>query len=361
MIEHLHLDRTCLGLIVATSLTGAASADALALLLERGSPSGSEAMIDQDPPSDGEASGTPVDAETDSDSGSPLGWNIMFERIERGTHASLGYLHEFGTDFGDGGSVSVDRAFGSIGTELRFHPEVTGSVALAWGGDWYRFKGDSELSPAPGVTPWNSVQAVTAIGLSNWQLDQRWSMNLGLRIGFAGETQARFSDSLTFGGNAALSYAFSEKLSIGGGVLLSSQIEDSILAIPVVIVYWQVTDTVVVSNVLGPEAYPTGAGLEIAWRPDRISEVSIGSRYEVRRFRLDDTGPANRSEGVGEDSGLPIWLRSTWRFSNGIRMDIVGGVSLFNEYRLDDRNGNRISNADLDPAAFIAGFVSWRF
>ena len=348
------INRTGLSFLAAASITSSVTSDALTLLQESDSRSQPAPTTSQQGPS---TSGSVPEPESES----PLGWNMMIERIERGTHASLGYLHEFGADFGDGGSVAVDRAFGSVGTEIRFHPDVTGSVALAWGGDWYRFKGDTNLSLKSGAAPWNSIQAVTAIGLSNWNLDQRWSLNLGLRLGFAAETKARFSESLTIGGSAAVSYAFSEKLSLGGGLLLSSQIEESVLAIPIVIVYWQVSDTVIVSNVLGPEAYPTGAGIEVAWRPDRVSELSIGTRYEVRRFRLDDTGPMKRRQGVGEDSGLPLWVRSTWRFSNGIRIDLVGGVSLFNEYRLDDRNGNRITSSDLDPAPFVAGFVSWRF
>lgn len=341
-----------LGLIAATAVTGAASADALTLLLQQGA--ASDVATDTDAPAQ---TAPPASA----DAAAPGGGSIMFERVERGTYASLGYLHEFGTDFGKGGSVAVDRVFGSFGTKVRFLPEVTGSVGLAWGGDWYRFKGESELSPGQGAVPWTNAQAVTALGFANWQIDRQWSLNLGLRFGFAGEPQARLADSLTGGGNLALSYAFSKKLSLGAGVLVSSQIEDDPLIIPIVVVYWQVTDSIVVSNVLGPEAYPTGAGIEVAWRPDRVSEISIGTRYEVRRFRLDDTGPERRRRGVGEDSGLPLWLRATWRFSNGIRVDLVGGVSLMNEYRLDDRYGKRISSADLDPAPFVAGFMSWRF
>lgn len=286
---------------------------------------------------------------------------LMFRRVDRGTYVSAGYLHEFATDFDGGGSVAVDRAFGGAGVEVQFHPEVTGSVGVAWGGDWYRFDGDSALSPNPGEAPWTNVQAITALAMANWQIAPRWSANLGLRLGAAGEPTANVGDSLTVGGNVAVSYSFSEKLTLGGGVLAQTQIEDRPLIIPLIVVYWQVTDTIVVSNVLGPEAYPTGAGLEVAWRPDRTSELSIGSRYEVRRFRLDDRGDAVRRDGIGEDVGLPLWARATWRFENGLRLDLVGGVSLMNEYSLDDRDGNEISSVDLDPAPFIAGFVSWRF
>lgn len=286
---------------------------------------------------------------------------MMFERVERGSYASVGFLHEFATDFSDGGSVAVDRAFGSAGTEFQLHPDFKCSAGLAWGGDWYRFKGDAGLSPDPDAKPWTNAQAVTALVFGNWQIDPRWSANLGLRLGFAGEAGARFKDSLTYGGNLAVSYSFGRELTLGGGVLVASQIEDDPLIIPLIVVFWQVTDSVIVSNVLGPEAYPTGAGVEIAWRPDRVSELAIGSRYEVRRFRLNDSGPAIRQQGVGEDQGLPLWARATWRFENGLRVDLVGGVSLMNKYRLDDRDGNRISSVDLDPAPFIAAFASWRF
>jgi len=293
---------------------------------------------------------------TDEDEG-----GLMFRRVDRGTYVSGGYLHEFGTDFSGGGSVAVDRGFGGAGIAVQFHPEVKGSVGVAWGGDWYRFTGDSDLSPSPGAAPWSDVHAITALASANWQIDPRWSANLGLRIGTAGETGAKVADSIVYGGNLAVSYSFSRAFTLGAGALVQTQIEDRPLIIPLLVVYWQATDTIVVSNVLGPEAYPTGAGLEAAWRPDPATELAIGSRYEVRRFRLDDTGDAIRREGIGEDIGLPIWARATWRFDNGLRLDLVGGVSLMNEYSLDDRDGNEIAGTDLDPAPFIAGFVSWRF
>ena len=257
---------------------------------------------------------------------------FMFRRVDRGTYVSGGYLHEFGADFADGGSVSVDRAFGGAGIAVQFHPEVTGSVGVAWGGDWYRFEGDSALSRSAGGSPWSDVHAITALASANWQIDHRWSANLGLRVGTAGEARAKVGDSIVYGGNLAVSYSFSRAFTLGAGALVQTQIEDSPLIIPLLVVYWQVTDTIVVSNVLGPEAYPTEAGLEAAWRPDQTTELSIGSRYEVRRFRLDDTGDAMRQEGIGQDTGLPIWARATWRFDNGLRFDLVGGVSLMTEY-----------------------------
>lgn len=346
------IDRLAVVLAIASASTGTTVAadppDALGLLVaaRQEAPATESAVPAEDAPA-------PDSTEE--------GGGLMFKRVERGTYVSGGYLHEFGSDFSEGGSVSVDRAFGGAGLAVQFHPDVKGTVGLAWGGDWYRFEGDSELSPTPGAAPWSDVQALTALTRANWQIDQRWSANLGLRLGVAGESRARVKDSLTYGGDLSVSYSFGRDLTIGGGALVQSQIEDKPLVIPLIIVYWQVTDSIVVSNVLGPEAYPTGAGLEVAWRPDRQTELSLGARWETRRFRLDDRGDQIRREGVGEDVGLPLWARATWRLESGLRIDLVGGVSLFNEYQLDDRNGNEIASTDLDPAPFIAGFLSWRF
>ncbi len=274
---------------------------------------------------------------------------------------SGGFVHEFGSDFSGTGSVSVDRGFAGFKAEFECGTDFSGSMGIAWGGDWYDFDGDSKLSPEPGTAPWTDVQAIALLARTTTKIDSRWSATVGLDLRFAGERNADFNDSITIGGLGAVSYAFSRTLSLGAGAIVSSQIEDSILVIPALIVYWQVTDTVVVSNVLGPEVYPTGAGIELAWRPDSQREVAIGGRYESRRFRLDDTGPAARRNGVGQDTGYPFWARATWRFENGIRLDLVGGVSLFNTYRLDDADGNEIAQSDLDPSPFVGFFASWRF
>jgi hypothetical protein len=322
--------------ITALSIHASLSGDALLLLQEAS------------------ASAT-ADAATDSPVETTSGFRVVDYK------PSGGFVHEFSANLSGGGSVSVDRAFAAFKVGFAAGTDVTGSIGVAWGGDWYDFDGTSELSPAPDTAPWSDVQAIALLGRATWKIDERWSTIVGLDLRVAGERNADAGDSMTYGGLGAVSYAFSPKFSLGAGAIISSQIEDSILVIPALVVYWQVTDTVLISNVLGPEVYPTGAGIEAAWRPDASREVAIGGRYESRRFRLDDDGPLVRQKGVGEDTGFPLWARATWRFENGIRLDVIGGVSLFNTYRLDDSNGNEIASSDVDPAPFIGVFGSWRF
>ena len=215
--------------------------------------------------------------------------------------------------------------------------------------------------PAPGVAPWNNIQAMYMGARVTADLDDHWRITTGASILFAGEPGVDVSEAATIQGIISATWALDKTFFIGGGVLLSSQLEDSILAIPLILIYWEFADDFVLSNILGPETYPTGAGLEVAWRPNRGTELSIGGRYENRRFRLDDSGPANRANGVGQDTGFPIWARATWKFRGGFRIDLVGGVSLFNSYELDDSVGEEIGSADLDPTPFLGLFASYRF
>jgi len=225
---------------------------------------------------------------TDEDEG-----GLMFRRVDRGTYVSGGYLHEFGTDFSGGGSVAVDRGFGGAGIAVQFHPEVKGSVGVAWGGDWYRFTGDSDLSPSPGAAPWSDVHAITALASANWQIDPRWSANLGLRIGTAGETGAKVADSIVYGGNLAVSYSFSRAFTLGAGALVQTQIEDRPLIIPLLVVYWQATDTIVVSNVLAPRrTRPAPASKP---HGDRTPRPNSRSAAATKSDASDSTTPATRS------------------------------------------------------------------
>ena len=277
------------------------------------------------------------------------------------TYFGTGYVHEFSSGFSGGGSVAVNRGFAGAGVGLGFESSVQLSLGMAWSGDWYSFDGTSKISPAPDVAPWSNIQAMYMGARVTADLDEHWRVTTGASVLFAGEATADFSDSATVQGMLSATWRLDKTFFIGGGVLLSSQLEENLLAIPLILIYWEFADDLVLSNIIGPETYPTGAGLELAWRPNRGTEISIGGRYENRRFRLDDSGPINRANGVGEDTGLPIWARATWKFRGGFRIDVVGGVSLFNTYKLDDANGNEIGSTDLDPAPFVGIFASYRF
>lgn len=273
-----------------------------------------------------------------------------------------GAIYNFAGGFEQGGGeVSETRAFAGISAGFRFDPQLGVGLRLAYEGDFYNFSGDSVLSPAPGVQPWGNVQSVQLGGRVDYAIDRQWRLSAGLFVAFSGENQADAGESFTIGGTIGASYSFSEKFSLGGGVLLSTRLEDSVLAIPLLFIDWEFAEGFRLTNVAGPEAYPTGAGIELEWTLNEMFALALGGRYEFRQFRLDDSGPANRAGGVGEVQSLPIWLRAEWRPTESWRVDALVGVNAFQEYELWNSAGVRQSSVDADPSLFVGAFVSYRF
>ncbi|MCH2162006.1 MAG: hypothetical protein MK085_09060, partial [Phycisphaerales bacterium] len=236
--------------------------------LEPPAPAQEESMVETGSPPDGAPQGRP--GRPGRNPGDPP---QFVERIPDRTYFATGYIHEFSSSFSNSGSVSVNRGFGSAGIRLgaSLDTPLEVSLGMAWSGDWYSFSNDNPLSPVAGVKPWSNIQAIAILSRMEIELTRNWRLFGGVSMVFAGAPSVDIGDAFTAGGSIGAAYAFDRTLRLGGGVLLSSQLEESILVIPLVIVYWEMTDDLVLSNVIGPETYPTGAGIELAWRPDDTS------------------------------------------------------------------------------------------
>ena len=273
-----------------------------------------------------------------------------------------GYAHFFATDFDSGGGeVAVDRGFMSGTWSHSTSETYSWSVDVNWEGSWYDFSNTGTLAAAAGGRPWGAVQSVNILPGATFVLDPRWRLTTRVVLGFAGENNADAFDSFTYGGIAALSYAFSETFVLGGGVLAVSRIEDDALVVPQVLIDWRPCKEFRLSNFAGPEAFPGGAGLEGIWTISDEYELALGGRYTYRRFRLDDSGGAAATNGVGTDEGLPVWIRATARGKCGGRVDLVAGMQVAGEMRIDDSTGNELARVDVEPAPFVGAFFSWKF
>ncbi|MSR41485.1 MAG: hypothetical protein EXS10_06240 [Phycisphaerales bacterium] len=274
---------------------------------------------------------------------------------------AVGYAHLFDASFGSGasGSVSENRTYASYTVETKGDETSKLGVSFNYSGTWYNFDGASPLDPAPGDAPWGAVTSLLISPTLNVKCDSHWNAFARVFAGFSGENSADVWDSTTGGGAIGASYSFSKDLTLGLGVLGASQIEDNVLVIPLLIVDWKICDTLRLTNVGGPAAYPTTNGLELAWRVNKEFELSFGGRWEIDRFRLDDD--ASNPNGVGQDKGLPMWIRGTWFACENARVDVLGGVRIGSEFNLYDQNGNGLSSSDVDAQPFLGVFVSVNF
>ena len=274
---------------------------------------------------------------------------------------SAGALWQFDGMIDGGGGFSVNRTYLQAGFEDTVSPIFSWGAGISTEIDIYDFSGRSALQTAAGGTPWTTTVDLTLKTSMKLNLSRHWQIRANLFGGWAGEHDAVFDDSFTVGAILGAAYRFDETLTLGVGTLLSDRLEDDLLVIPSVIVDWKITSRLTLSNVRGAASYPTGAGVELVYAFTDSTSLSLGARYEYRRFRLDDAGTLPTRGGVGTERSIPTWLRLEYRPAPNTRLHLVGGVSFGEQLELQNRRGSTLAKQNVDPMPFIAFFAGIRF
>ena len=85
----------------------------------------------------------------------------------------------------------------------------------------------------------------------------------------------------------------------------------------------------------------------------------MGAALRILRFRLSDRGPV--PGGVGEERGVPVFARATTRIGSNMTLHAYAGVVLDGRLRVEDANGNRLSEDDYDPSLMLGLTLVARF
>lgn len=259
--------------------------------------------------------------------------------------------HAFNADLDDSGAgVGVTRAGAGLEVGYAFSPKFIASFGVDVETSWYEFDGDTSL--IPGATdPFNDLYRVVISAGGRYAFNERWAAAGGVLVEMAGESDADVGDSTTIGGYAAVQYAFSERFSAGFGLLAAQRLEDSALFVPILSVQWQITDTLTLAS--------DRLGLRLTNRLSDQWSIWLGGRYEIREFRLADDGPL--PEGIVGDRRVPIKVGLEWRPTDRITVGLQGGAVVWQEFRIDDRDGNRVNEDNVDPAGLIGLSVEITF
>jgi hypothetical protein len=272
-----------------------------------------------------------------------------------------GNIYQFESDIDEGGKYSVNQTFLGAGLEFNYSPALTIDFDIGMELDDYSFTDAGNFSAPAAGNPWDSVFDLTLSAVSRWNLDDNWRLILGGFVRWSGETDADFAESFSGGGVFGGAYVFSDDLSLGITALVTTQIEDGLLWIPSPIVDWRINRQLFISNVRGPVTYPASLGLEIIYYLNEHMNLSLGGRYEYRRFRLNDDGPAAIRNGVGGERTFPVWVRFEWRPIKQIRLHLLAGVNFGQRLELENSRGDLLSEEDADPSPFIGCFLGFRF
>jgi hypothetical protein len=207
------------------------------------------------------------------------------------------------------------------------------------------------------IAPWGVVQRYGVVAPLSFSVGNGWILGAAPSFEWFKENGARSSDAFTWGATFSGSRRFENGNMLGLGVALFDRLEET-LVFPFVTVDWRLADRWRLVNPLA--SGPTGpAGLELDYEFDSRWTAGVGAAWRTLRFRLSESGPT--PNGIGEESGMPLFLRVTHRVSNQAAFHLFGGIVLNGQLRIEDSSGRLLREDDRDPAPLFGATFIARF
>jgi hypothetical protein len=208
-----------------------------------------------------------------------------------------------------------------------------------------------------GVAPWNIVQRYGVSVPLTFGLSDGWSLGVVPSGDWFRENGATYGQSFVWGAAVSATKRFADGNRLGVGVGVFDRIEKTGVY-PFFIVDWRLSERWRLINPL--PAGPTGpAGLELDYLLGGGWEIGLGFAYRTFRFRLSESGPV--PDGVGEQRGLPVFLRATYAVREQMAVHLWAGVVTGGELRVEDSSGNSLRKVDYDPVPLFAATFVARF
>lgn len=241
------------------------------------------------------------------------------------------------------GSVAVYRAGGGvgIGAALSRRVRVGFDADTEWSG--YNFSGASGLVPGTG-RPVRDVYRTTFSPRLTYIQSETWAFTVAGLVDISGEAGANVGDSITGGGFVVVRHQFNEDFSVSFGVGAKSRLERDPLVVPALRADIRITDRV--------RFVTEGLGARLEAELTETLSAHIRGEWQLREYRLDDRGAL--PEGIVRDSRVPVGLGIDWRPVAGVTLSATGGAVVWQQYRFDDRSGNKVSSVETRPAPYVS-------
>ncbi len=264
-------------------------------------------------------------------------------------------VYQFETSLDKGGDFSVSQIFFGFDATSPVSRKALLTLSLNYNLADYDFSGVPGFT---GTAPWNRTQYFGITPRLFIRGTKQWNYIVAPTVGWSAATDAALSDGLVYGASfIAARTTVSRRLTIGPAVGLFRQVERTIF-FPFLLINWKITDHLTLANPF--RAGPAGpGGLELVYTPNAKWEFGGGGAARISRFRLSDDGPV--PDGVGQQSGLPLFARVTRKFGPRFKMDFYAGVDVAGQLRIDDSHGDSLAIDDYDPAPILALTFAGRF
>ena len=267
-----------------------------------------------------------------------------------------GAVHQFAADFSDGpGDVSITRGFIQGGLGYAWDRNTSASVSLGIGSTDYDFSTDASIE---GRQPWERIEDYRLSIPIRFAPTEKMRAIVIPSVRSYAESGASTSDGRTEGVLGGFSWKFSDTLSLGPGVGWFSDVGDDSNAFPIILVDWQITDTISLNTGRGLAA-SQGPGLVLSWKASSKWSLGLTARYEKTRFALEER--EGRTAQVGEDASTPLLMTATYTPWPMTSISALAGVEVGGSMALEDGNGREIADSDIDTAAVIGFSFQSRF
>jgi hypothetical protein len=208
-----------------------------------------------------------------------------------------------------------------------------------------------------GAAPWNIVQRYGVSGLLSFGLRDGWGVGLAPSFDWFLENGAKADKAFTWGGIVSATKRFDDGNRLGFGMGVYEGIEKTNI-FPFLLVDWRINDRWRLLNPL--PAGPTGpAGLEIEYRFDGGWSVGLGAAWRNTRFRLNKDGAV--PNGIGEERGVPLFLRATSALGELKSLYLYAGIVTNGQLRVEDTSGNEVHRVDFDVTPIFGATLQARF
>lgn len=270
-----------------------------------------------------------------------------------------GARYELEADVGDTGEIATTRlGLGASVSQALGDGQHRASLAIDAVWSNYDLALPAALSPTPGLFD-DAIEADIRLGLGGKLNDDGWFYGVSGGVGFSGEPDADFGDALTWSAGGFVTKRVNDTLTLGLGLGVASRIEDDPIVFPLPIVKWAFADKWLLETDAGGGLISGGPGLALVHTPNDDWRFAARVSYVNRTYRLSDD--AAISEGVFEQSAIPVTFEAVWTPSRSVELRLLAGIQFAGEVETRTRSGSEVGDESVDPQPFVGAELTFRF
>jgi len=280
------------------------------------------------------------------------------------TMIAVQYGHQFKADVEDPGTEIARDNVMFMGAQKFELGENTSMFALgSYTLHAYDFSGNGG---AANLYQWDDVHRLVIGALVGHDLNERWRLIGGAVFRSWGEGGADYADSITGGVIFGFDYHPNPNYSIGVLVGAFSALEDKIALMPIPTLKWNFAENWR-WNIGLVSVFDPGVGTELNWQISEKVSLGTGFAFQNRRYRLNDktrrTAANGRTDegGIGQETEIPVFAAIKWKPTKRSSVDLLAGIALAGNVRVESSAGGRLKDDDYDPAPFVGLRGSFAF